>query len=75
MSETETKIISLIDKIRPYLVSDGGNLEFVKFEDGIAYIKFMGACADCGLQNVTLNDGIKEFLVNEIDEVIDVKLI
>ena len=35
----------------------------------------MGACADCGLQNVTLNDGIKEFLVNEIPEVIDVKLV
>ena len=55
--------------------NDGGDIELVKFEDGIAYIKFMGACADCGLQNVTLNDGIKEFLVNEIDEVIDVKLI
>ena len=30
-----TRIISLIDKIRPFLISDGGNLEFIKFEDGI----------------------------------------
>ena len=35
MSETETKILALLDKIRPYLVSDGGNVEYVKFEDGI----------------------------------------
>ena len=71
----EQKINAVLDKLRPFLINDGGDIELVKYEDGIAYIKFIGACADCGLQNVTLNDGIKEFLVNEIDEVIDVKLV
>ncbi len=71
----EDKINTVLERIRPFLINDGGDIELVKYEDGIAYIKFIGACADCGLQNITLNDGIKEFLVNEIDEVIDVKLV
>lgn len=74
MSEVEAKIISLIDKIRPYLVSDGGNLEFVKYEDGIVYVKLLGACDGCPLLDVTLKDGIEEMIVSEIDEVKEVRL-
>lgn len=74
MSETETKIISLLDKIRPYLVSDGGNVEFVKFEDGIVYVRLLGACDGCPLLDVTLKDGIEELIISEIDEVKEVKL-
>lgn len=71
----EDKINSVLDNLRPFLINDGGNIELVKYEDGIAYIKFIGACVGCPLSDVTLNDGIKEALINEIDEVIDVKLI
>ena len=71
----EEKINSVLDKLRPFLINDGGDIELVKYEDGVAYIKFIGACADCALQNVTLNEGIKEVLVNEIDEILDVKLV
>ena len=71
----EEKINEVLDKLRPFLINDGGDIELVKYEDGVAYIKFIGACAECGLQNFTLNEGIKEVLVNEIDEVIDVKLV
>lgn len=74
MSETETKILALLDKIRPYLVSDGGNVEYVKFEDGIVYIRLLGACDGCPLLDVTLKDGIEELIVSEIDEVKEVKL-
>ena len=71
----EEKINNFLDNLRPFLMNDGGNIEFIKFENGIAYIKFIGACVGCPLSDVTLNDGIKEALINEIDEVIDVKLI
>lgn len=74
MSETETKILALLDKIRPYLVSDGGNVEYVKFEDGIVYLRLLGACDGCPLLDVTLKDGIEELIVSEIDEVKEVKL-
>ncbi len=73
MTETEKRIIAVIDKIRPFLISDGGNIEFVKFEDGIVYVKFMGQCSNCQLIDVTLKDGIEMALVNEIPEVIEVK--
>ena len=73
MNEIEQRIIAVIDKIRPFLISDGGNIEFVKFEDGIVYVKLMGHCADCQLIDVTLKDGIEIALINEIPEVIGVK--
>lgn len=68
-----TRIISLIDKIRPFLISDGGNLEFIKFEDGIVYVSLTGACAECPMIDVTLKDGIEEMIINEIPEVKEVR--
>lgn len=65
----EEKIINEIEKLRPYLQNDGGNIEFVKYEDGIVYVKLTGACAGCSLIDVTLKDGIEEILVSEIPEV------
>ncbi len=72
-TDVVTRIISLIDKIRPFLISDGGNLEFVKFEDGIVYVSLTGACAECPMIDVTLKDGIEEMIINEIPEVKEVK--
>lgn len=68
-----TRITSLIDKIRPFLISDGGNLEFIKFEDGIVYVSLTGACAECPMIDVTLKDGIEEMIINEIPEVKEVR--
>lgn len=68
----EEKINEVIDKLRPFLMNDGGNIEFVKFEDGIVYIKMMGACSDCSLLDITLKEGIEAALVNEIPEVLGV---
>ena len=69
---TEEKIIKIIDKIRPFLISDGGNLEFVKFEDGIVYLKLLGACSHCSMIDVTLKVGIESILINEVPEVLGV---
>ena len=71
-NDIKLKIISVIDRLRPFLVSDGGNIEFIKYEDNIVYIKLLGACKDCSLIDVTLNDGIKEIIMSEIPEVKDV---
>ena len=69
------KIEQVLDKLRPYLINDGGNIEFVEYKDGICYLKFLGHCANCSMMQITLNDGIKEALLNEIPEIIDVKLV
>lgn len=68
----ELKIISLIDRIRPYLNSEGGNIEFVKYEDNIVYVRMMGACKDCAMIDYTLKDGIEEMLISEIPEIKEV---
>lgn len=73
MENVEEKIIAVIDKIRPFLISDGGNIEYVKFEDGIVYVRLLGHCSNCGLIDVTLKDGIEMALVNEIPEVVEVR--
>lgn len=75
LNETETKILSIIDRIRPFIVSDGGNIEFVKYEDNIVYIDLTGACKDCSMIDITLKDGIEEIIVNEIPEVKEVRII
>lgn len=71
-NDVELRIIAIIDKIRPFLISDGGNLEFVKYENNIVYVRLMGACRDCPMMDVTLKDGIEEMIINEIPEVKEV---
>ncbi len=72
----EEKIIEVIDKLRPFLVSDGGDIEFIKYEDNIVYIKLLGACAGCELIDLTLKDGVEGAIkaeVPSVKEVINVK--
>ena len=63
----------VIDKIRPFLVSDGGDVEFVKYENGIVYVKLLGHCKNCAIMDVTLKEGIEMALINEVPEVIEVR--
>ncbi len=67
------KINSVIDKLRPFLIQDGGNLEFIKYEDNIVYVRLTGACSECSMMDITLKDGIEQLIMNEIPEVKEVK--
>ena len=68
----EQKIIEIIDKLRPFLITDGGNIEFIKYENNIVYIKMMGACSNCQMLDLTLKDGIEAAIKEEVPEVIQV---
>lgn len=70
---TEEKIKEIINKLRPYLIGDGGDIEFVKYEDGIVYIKMLGACAGCALIDYTLKDGVEMAIKEEVPEVKEVR--
>lgn len=72
MNKTEDKIKEIIDKLRPFLISEGGNIEFVKYENNIVYIKMMGACANCEMLDLTLKEGIETSIISEIPEVKEV---
>lgn len=73
MENVEARIIAVIDKLRPFLISDGGNIEFIKFEDGICYVKMLGHCQGCPMMEVTLKDGIELAIKEEVEEVIEVR--
>ncbi len=70
--EIENKIKEVLDRIRPYLQSDGGDVIFKKYENGVVYVKLTGACSDCPLVHNTLESGIEEAILNEVPEVIKV---
>ena len=59
----------IIEKIRPYMISDGGDVKFVKYEDGIVYVSMKGVCAECGMLDITLYEGIENVLKDEIPEI------
>ena len=73
MNQTEKNIKKVIDKIKPYLNNDGGDVDFIKFENGICYVELKGACAGCMYADITLHDTVEELIISEIPEVIKVE--
>ncbi len=69
MKKNEKRIKEIIDSIRPYLVGDGGDIEYVKYEDNIVYVRLTGACANCSIIDMTLKDGIESTIIEEVPEV------
>lgn len=72
MKNNEQKIIEIIDKLRPFLMNDGGNIEFIKYENNIVYIKMSGACSNCSMLDFTLKEGIEAAIKEEVPSVIEV---
>lgn len=69
----EEKINEVLDKIRPFLINDGGDAKLMKYEDGVAYVKMLGSCSDCLYSGITIQDTIETILTSEIPEVLEVK--
>ena len=58
-----------IEELRPYLNMDGGDIEFIKYEDKIVYVKLSGACQACLYTDDTLKNGVYETLKRDIPEI------
>ena len=65
----EKKILDIIEMIRPYLNSDGGDIEFIKYEEGYVYVKLIGACQHCAFSDETIKNGLEDNLKTEIPEI------
>ena len=70
--EVIKRITEVIEKLRPYLQNDGGDVQFKRFENGVVYVKLVGACSNCPMATMTLQEGIENALLNEVPEVIKV---
>ncbi|MGD9210344.1 MAG: NifU family protein [Desulfobacteraceae bacterium] len=63
------KVEAALNKIRPMLQADGGNVELIDVKNGIVTVKLQGACAGCPMSQMTLKNGIERMLKKEIPEV------
>jgi Fe-S cluster biogenesis protein NfuA len=68
----QEKVEEVLNKVRPVLVRDGGNVELVEVENGTVKVKLVGACAGCPMSTMTLKNGIERILKQEIPEVKEV---
>jgi len=69
------KVENVINKIKPVLQADGGNIELVDVVDGVVKVRLMGACAGCPGAQMTLKMGVEKALKEEIPEVISVEAV
>ncbi len=66
------KVEAVLEKIRPSLVMDGGNVELVEINDGTVKVKLTGACGCCPMSTMTLKMGIERILKQEIPDIKEV---
>jgi Fe-S cluster biogenesis protein NfuA len=69
-TELEARIVEVIEEsIRPAISQDGGDVEYMGFDDGIVELRLQGACGSCPHATATLAQGIQRFLMEHIPEV------
>lgn len=66
--DLEAKIKEALDKIRPSLQNDGGDIDFVKVDGKTVYVSLRGACAGCQMAAMTLKGGVERMLQVTVDK-------
>jgi Fe-S cluster biogenesis protein NfuA len=66
------KVKAAIEKVRPFLQRDGGDIELIDVQDGVVKVKLQGACGSCPMSMMTLKMGVEKQLKEEIPEVKEV---
>ena len=77
MESLEQRVLKGLDEIRPYLQSDGGDINLVDISDGVVKVQFTGSCVSCSVNQMTLRSGVEMTIKKhapEIREVINLGL-
>ena len=61
-NQIELEIVKILQEVEPLIVSHGGAIEFVKYEDNIVYVRLLGACISCPFSMYTMKLGLEERL-------------
>ena len=69
------QILAVLDEIRPALQNDGGDVEFIDYNDGVVTVRMLGACGNCPMSMMTLKQGIEARLKARIPEIVSVEQI
>lgn len=67
------QVKDVLDKLRPFLLRDGGDCELIDVEDGIVKLRLLGACGSCPSSTITLKAGIERALLEEVPGVMEVE--
>ncbi|NJL02295.1 MAG: NifU family protein [Spirulinaceae cyanobacterium RM2_2_10] len=73
MALTPDNVEQVLDELRPYLISDGGNVELVEIDGPIVKLRLQGACGSCPSSTMTLKMGIERRLREFIPEIAEVE--
>jgi len=68
-----SQVQEVLDKLRPFLLRDGGDCELVDVEDGIVKLRLLGACGSCPSSTITLKAGIERALLEEVPGIVEVE--
>lgn len=70
MEELLLRVEASLDKIRPFLQKDGGNVEVLGIDsEGALKVEFVGACKECSMSNMTFKNGIEENVKKDVPEI------
>jgi Fe-S cluster biogenesis protein NfuA len=69
----EEQVKTVLEKIRPSLQADGGDVEFVAIAAGVVQVRLKGACVGCPMSQMTLKNGIEKLLKREVPGVVAVE--
>ncbi|ACA38198.1 NifU family protein [Lysinibacillus sp. HST-98] len=67
------QVQEVLDKLRPFLLRDGGDCELVDVEDGVVKLRLLGACGSCPSSTITLKAGIERALLEEVPGIVEVE--
>ena len=76
--ELTATVEKALEEIRPFLISDGGNISLVSIEDNVVKVRLEGACVGCSINQMTLRNGVEASIKKhapQIEKVIDVSSI
>ena len=74
-SELKTKVETALEEIRPYLITDGGDITLIEVKDNIVKVRLEGACVGCSVNQMTLKNGVEATIKRfapQITEVIEI---
>ncbi len=64
-----------LESVRPYLNSHGGDVELVKVEPPVAFVRLMGACNGCSMSALTLSEGVRSALIEAVEEITEIEVV
>jgi|TARA_B110000977_G_scaffold195312_1_gene273534 Fe-S cluster biogenesis protein NfuA len=70
--ETLDNVEKALEEIRPFLMSDGGNIKLLSIEEGIVKVQLEGACIGCSVNQMTLKNGVEATIKKYAPQIIEV---